>query len=132
MNTRIKSIWSVDDDEIFLMLTANYIKSINYVGDYKTFIDGHFALEELKKNLDKENLLPDLILLDINMPIVDAWEFIEEFISMKFPKSILIYIVTSSIDPEDRNKAKAYKQIQSLVEKPVNGEKLTEILNRHP
>lgn len=132
METRIKSIWSVDDDEIFLMLTANYIKSINYEGDYKTFIDGHFALEELKKNIDNENLLPDLILLDINMPIVDAWEFIDEFINMKFPKNILIYIVTSSIDPEDRNKAKAYRQIQAFVEKPVNGEKLTDILTQHP
>ena len=132
MKTGIKSIWSVDDDEIFLMLTANYIKSINYEGEYKTFIDGHFALEELKKNLDEEKPLPDLILLDINMPIVDAWEFIEEFNKMKFPKNIFIYIVSSSIHPEDRDKAKAYKTIQAFVEKPVNGKKLKKILSRHP
>lgn len=131
MESRIKTIWSVDDDEIFLLLTSNYIKTIAFPGEYQTFIDGHFALEELKANSDKPENLPDLILLDINMPMVNAWEFMQEFRLINLPKKIYIYIVSSSIDPDDRKKAEEFKEIEAFIEKPVNGEKLNQVLAKY-
>ena len=91
MTNKIKSIWSIDDDEIFLLLTSNYIKTIAFRGEYKTFIDGHFAIEAIKENLKQPDNLPDVILLDINMPMVDAWEFMEIFKDLILPKKIYIY-----------------------------------------
>ncbi|MFW5762304.1 MAG: response regulator [Cyclobacteriaceae bacterium] len=131
MKHKIKTIWSVDDDEIFLLLTSNFIKLTSYNGDYKTFTDGHYALEELYAHVDNPDNLPDLILLDINMPMVDAWEFIETFKKISLPKKIYIYIVSSSIDPADRKKATEYPEVEDFIEKPVNSEKLERILENY-
>jgi len=84
-----------------------------------TFSNGSEAISHLKKVL-KENLrLPDIILLDLNMPVMDGWQFLDEFKNINFGKKITVYIVSSSIDPHDHVRAKEYTSVSSFLVKPI-------------
>ncbi|MFT6828560.1 MAG: CheY-like chemotaxis protein, partial [Roseivirga sp.] len=72
--------------------------------------------------------LPEIILLDLNMPVMDGWQFLDQFVQIPTKKKTTIYIVTSSIDPEDLNRAKSYEAVTNYLVKPINIDTLTEIL----
>ena len=86
------------------------------------------SLETLEKIILAEGTLPQLILLDLNMPIMDGWEFLDEFIKIPCKQKITIYIITSSIDRADVEKAKTYSNVSNYILKPVTIEGLKEIL----
>ena len=69
-----------------------------------------------------------IIFLDLNMPIMDGWQFLEEFMTPN-TQQIIIYIVTSSIDPVDEDKAKQYFLISNYVVKPITPESLKQWFN---
>ncbi|MDQ7918564.1 response regulator [Mesonia sp. MT50] len=69
-----------------------------------------------------------MILLDLSMPVMDGWQFLDEFTKVKIEKKITIYIVSSSIDPMDYERAKSYNDIQNYIIKPVQTEDLKSIL----
>ena len=75
--------------------------------------------------------LPDFLFLDINMPLVDGWAFLEKYegIYKTLSKSIKIYMVSSSIDPRDTDRAKANSHICDYISKPVSRENLAQIFN---
>jgi CheY-like chemotaxis protein len=80
----------------------------------------------LAKNCDKPSSLPDVILLDLNMPILDGWQFLDEFVKLPIKKEIAIFIVTSSIDPSDIEMVKKYDIVKSYIMKPITAQKLEE------
>ena len=69
-------------------------------------------------------MLPDAILLDLNMPVMDGWQFLDEFISLPITKEIHIFIMTSSIDPADIEMAGKYKVVKEYIMKPITTQKL--------
>jgi CheY-like chemotaxis protein len=116
-----KTIWVVDDDAVCQIIIRKIIKKSEMFSDIATFPNGYEALTALKKALENNEILPDIILLDINMPIMDGWEFMEEITLLKsqINKRIAIYIVSSSIAVEDKHKAKTYPDILGYLSKPV-------------
>ena len=122
---KIDNLILVEDDEVFAYLTTKIIKETNLVEQIKIFGDGNSAITYLKGIADKNELLPDLILLDLNMPILDGWGFLDEFISYKsnFGKKITIYIMTSSISPHDVERSKKISEVSDFIVKPVTKEK---------
>ena len=76
------------------------------------------------------NKLPDIIFLDIYMPITDGWMFLDEFRKSKaeFAKKMRIYMVSSSIDPRDLNRARSSPEVEDYVEKPISLNKFSELL----
>ncbi len=104
----INSICIIDDDTITVFGIRKLITTVAICNDIKTYRNGELALSELKKTIAEKNELPDIIFLDLNMPIMDGWEFLEEFISLPIEKTIKINIVTSSINKEDRDKSEVY------------------------
>lgn len=115
------SVWIIDDDEIARFIIRKNLENAEMAKEIKEFPDGLKAIELLKK---QENY-PDLILLDINMPLMSAWEFLEEIVELN--KDILsrIYIVTSSINIIDKQRADRFKGLCGFIEKPFEVEKLT-------
>jgi CheY-like chemotaxis protein len=125
--------WIVDDDSIYL----SGIKKLIYTTAVNTrlshFINGQQAIDALKK-IREGYLLPDLILLDINMPVMDGWEFMNEFAKIKsqMGKNITVYIMSSSLDLNDLLRAKNISEITDYIFKPVKASQLREIFDRLP
>ena len=116
-----KAIWIVDDDAIYQIIVNKIIQRSDMFSAISTFKNGKEAIDNLHNALKNKADLPDIILLDINMPIMDGWEFMEELglIKPRFSKEIVVYIVSSSIAVEDKNKSKSYENILGYLSKPV-------------
>jgi CheY-like chemotaxis protein len=121
----------VDDDSSYQFLTSRTIRSIGHTNVILQFYDGSEAIHYLSQYADDPIQLPDLLLLDINMPRVDGWMFLEEFSSIKnrISKEINIIMVSSSIDSRDIARARQNKNILDYVMKPVSAEKFRELLD---
>jgi two-component system chemotaxis response regulator CheY len=119
---KFNNVFVVDDDKIFHFIIKKLLFNNNIKVEPKFFENGLQAIEGIKSNLQKEEAPPDLILLDINMPILDGWEFLEEFKKLKkrLQKEITIYIISSSDNIVDRNRAKDFKdEIKDYYLKPI-------------
>src|SRR5690606_15811942 len=93
----IKNLFLVDDDEIFTFLTKRTIEETQLVDQIKIFSNGQDAIEFLENAAGNKDLLPEVILLDINMPILDGWGFLEEYVLLQssIGKKITIYVVST-------------------------------------
>lgn len=111
----IKQILIVDDDEIFRLTASITLQKVFPSVKVLYAKHGEEALDLLKVNQ------PDIILLDLNMPIMDGWDFLKASLSMSLPP---VYIVSSSIDPSDKNRAKSDYRIKGFIEKPLNIQKI--------
>ena len=118
----------IDDDPIFIFGAKRMMELSDFCKSFMVFKNGQEAIDQLKPIMLNGENIPDIILLDINMPIMDGWEFLDEFIKIEAHKSITIYIVSSSIDPVDLNRAKRYKNISNYIIKPISIETLKGIL----
>lgn len=130
--THIKTLTLVDDDDIFVFLTKRTIEETKLVELIKVFENGLYALNFLKENKDNTDALPEIILLDLSMPIMNGWQFLEEFtiLNPMMGKTITIYICSSSISPDDVARAKAISEVSDYIIKPVNKEKLIDLIKR--
>jgi CheY-like chemotaxis protein len=117
-----KIIWVVDDDAIYQVIINKIIKRSEMFSSSSSFKNGKEAVSALHKIIEKTELIPDIILLDINMPVMDGWEFMEEIKTIKsqINKKVIIYIVSSSIATEDKNKSKEFNDVFAFISKPVN------------
>lgn len=120
----------VDDDDVFRFLTRKVIEETKLVNRIEIFSNGLSAIQFLKANLTSPEGLPEIILLDLTMPVMDGWGFLEEFIKIKphTGKKITIYIVSSSIDPADIKKARSISVVSDFIIKPVTRIKLMHML----
>ena len=119
---KFKNVFVVDDDKIFHFIIKKLLFNNNIKVEPKFFENGLQAIEGIKSNLQNDEATPDLILLDINMPVLDGWEFLEEFKTLKnrLQKEIAIYIISSSDNIVDRNRAKDFKdEIKDYFLKPI-------------
>lgn len=123
------SIAIVDDDKIYHVLTRRIIQSSNVADSIVEFYDGQEALTYISENQSNPEALPDLIFLDIQMPFLDGWQFLDEYSKLQLPKHITVYIVSSSISSLDHEKAHQYKQVKGFLIKPFTRDKITEVLN---
>ncbi|MGV9004200.1 response regulator [Flavobacterium sp.] len=129
---KFNDVYVVDDDKVFHFIIKKLLMNNNIDIKPDFFENGLLALEKIKDKLENGENPPDLILLDINMPILDGWQFLEEFkrIKDKFKKDIIIYIVSSSDDKADKNKAKSFEnEVQNYYLKPMTSEDLKAIFS---
>lgn len=119
--TKFKSCCIIDDDPIFIYGTKRLIKETDFSDSIIVFNNGEDALKGLKEMYQITHELPQVIFLDLNMPIMNGWEFLDEFV--KLPNNSLnktvIYVVSSSVDPKDIDKVKEYELISNYILKPI-------------
>lgn len=120
----------IDDDKIFQLTASKTIQSLGYNDNILQFENGDEALKYLSGSLGSKDLLPDYIFLDINMPIIDGWMFLESYSVLKarLAKPATIYLVSSSIDPRDIKRAKSNANVSEYVTKPVLKDKFRQLL----
>lgn len=118
----------IDDDSIVLFIQEKMLKKYGVTDAPISFQDARKAIAFLK-NQKSEDIF--LILLDINMPGMNGWDFLDEIKGMEISEKVYVFMVTSSIDSYDKEKAKNYKNVISFIEKPISADNCIKI-KEHP
>ncbi len=123
----------VDDDDITNFLSKEMFR-LSYPDILiDTTLNGKEALDFLQARLNNGNQLPDIILLDINMPIMDGWDFLaffEEILAQQTAfENIQVFVFTSSVYQEDMNRAMTYPSVKRVYSKPLEELQVKEIVN---
>ncbi len=135
----ISRILLVDDDEINNFYNESLLRDdLGFKGNMHACLHGKDALNYLKNEGSYiENGTkypkPDLILLDINMPIMNGFEFLESYKTLpeEIKSRIVIYMLTSSLNDQDRAKAYEYPELNEYIKKPLNAKELEAVLEKH-
>jgi CheY-like chemotaxis protein len=119
----VKRILSIEDDVTTHLLNKLYLDESKFCEEYIEVFNGQGAIDFLE-TIDNESLdkMPELILLDLNMPVMDGWEFLETF-EKQYPQltdKTKIYVLSSSINPKDKERAEREKLIVGFLEKPLD------------
>lgn len=126
---KINTVCIIDDDPIFVYGTKvllNYNRS--FCSNIIVFENGKEALDDLRFMLKNNKEMPEVIFLDLNMPIMNGWEFLDELKKMDLKKKIGVYVVSSSIDKMDEEKSKKYDMVIDFISKPLTTNKLKQLL----
>ena len=119
----------IDDDEPTNFFTRLILEEVGFTDCIQVAQSGEEALNYLRKSQsgeDPKNFpFPDLILLDINMPAMDGWEFLDEYKKMEKANPSVIIMLTTSLFPEDKAKALGNPEIAAFENKPITPEKVT-------
>ena len=136
MKKKLNCVLLIDDDKGTNFINQMIIKKSGITDNIQTVLNGKEAIDFItnKGKFEKEDQVypqPMLTLLDINMPVMDGWEFMEELTAIKpqIQKEFSVYIVSSSIAREDKDKAKAYDCIKGFISKPINLSIIEQIAN---
>ena len=123
----LEQILYIDDEPITLMLCKKVIAKSEFSNEIITAQNGeealhHFNTLKYTNNKNKVNKKPELIFLDLNMPVMGGWEFLDHFTSQdyaEFNKTANVIVLSSTIDPDDLAKAKKYPIIIDFLSKPI-------------
>ncbi|NAY92255.1 response regulator [Muricauda sp. JGD-17] len=120
----------IDDDPIHQYGMKILMKKLNFTEEILVFHDGQEAIDALLDLLNTGGQLPSVIFLDLNMPIKDGWGFLDDFVKIPHHnrEQVTIYMVSSSINPSDRQRAETYEMVSNYIVKPVDEDQLREIL----
>jgi CheY-like chemotaxis protein len=126
----MRKIAIIDDDEVFQLIIRKQIEMNNFAFEILNFSNGADGINYLTGNAEKPDQLPHLIMLDVNMPIKNGWEFLEEYgaLDKEIRNSISLYMVTSSVIQSDIDKVQRDKNVLAFISKPITNQKLEEML----
>lgn len=126
----LTKICIVDDDDIYRFTIERTLESLELATKTMTFSDGEQAINFISDHHNEDAELPDIIFLDIDMPVMDGFQFMEEYEKIKsnVAKDMTIYMVSSSMDPVDIDSAKKIASISDYIVKPISSDRLKSIL----
>lgn len=118
----MSKVFIIDDDSIHQRIAQIVIEKHQLFDDYVSFKEAKNAISFLKENMNNIQQLPDVILLDLNMPVMDGWSFLDlyEKFRSKMARAIRIFIVSSSIDNKDILRSQTYPAVIGFISKPLS------------
>jgi len=119
----------VDDDDVNLYIMTRLVERTAYKTNMITKTDGNSGIDYLQQLIQNKEPLPTLILVDINMPISDGWEFLDRYKQLAIEQNIDVYILTSSVFDIDIERSKDYEFLAGFISKPITVEKLDEFFS---
>lgn len=124
---KLKNVCIIDDDPIYVFGTKRMMELLNFSDNVVVYENGREALDNLILNIQDADF-PEVIFLDLNMPIMDGWQFLDEFTKHSPPKTTYIYVVSSSIDPNDTDRVRDYNLVNNYIIKPMGESELNQVL----
>jgi CheY-like chemotaxis protein len=125
-----KTICIIDDDPICVYGTKILLNHNNFYGsNILVYEDGYEALVNFTAMVVSGKSLPDIILLDLNMPVMNGWEFLDEFVKLPLANKPSIFVVSSHFDPDEIDKGNRYGIVKDYISKPLLASNLTDLLN---
>lgn len=131
-----RKVLCIDDDPIALLLSKLVLTKANFASEIVPLHNGeeasnYLALNETKNNYDSNQNL--IVFLDLNMPIMDGWEFLEKFQSQYYVNypNIKIILLTSSVDPSDKERANQFPTVLEFISKPLSKEVLSRLVENY-
>src|SRR6185369_6938242 len=127
---KYRTVMLIDDNEIDNLINQKMIEAASITENIYVHTGAKSAVEFLK-NMEKldvaDKVLPDLIFLDIDMPLMDGFQFLDEFekLTSFTKKKCQIIMLTSSINPQDFNRSKKYVNVKLYLNKPLTHESIT-------
>ncbi len=129
--SKIPLVSIIDDDAIFQFSAKRILQSSNLVDQIIQFPDGEKAINYFRANKSISENIPDLVFLDLNMPYLDGWQFLDELTTISFLKELIpIYICTSSNSAFDQEKFTEYPKVKGYLIKPIDKDKFTVIVKK--
>ena len=123
--SKIDLTYIIDDDKIFTFVLKKFLEQNKNFNEILDFKNG----EEVLSMLTSHDFKPDVILLDINMPVIDGWQFLEALEKLPNKERFKIFIMSSSIDKTDIEKSKTFSTVIDFISKPINNEKLNKLVS---
>lgn len=122
----------IDDDRATNFLHEKVLRDHDFARDVLAFQKAKEALVHLSE-LEEGSRTPDLILLDLNMPAMDGWEFLEAYAELdsSCKARMVIVMLTTSINPDDERRAEQFEDIRGFRNKPLTAAMMTEIITAH-
>ncbi|SEA88886.1 response regulator [Pedobacter hartonius] len=117
----------IDDDDINIFIIKKIVEKTGYEAQMVAKTNGQLAIDYLKELKDARLPFPQLILIDINMPVLNGWEFLEAYEKLSIENDIDMYMLSSSVYENDIEKAKTYKTVKGFISKPLSIERLIEL-----
>lgn len=117
----------IDDNELDLLISRKLISKQDKSLAFTEFSSATAAINFLK---EQGKVDFDIILLDLNMPEMNGWEFLDEYQKLDTPKAS-VYILTSSLDTRDKLKSKDYDVVKGYFDKPLKNHYIAEIIEQH-
>ncbi|MEO8255341.1 MAG: response regulator [Flavobacterium sp.] len=116
---KIDLLCIIEDDPTHLFITKKMIEMSGMVENIMVYKNGKEAYDKLEAIFISSKLLPEIILLDLNMPVWDGWQFLDEFIKIPIQNKVTIYILTSSNSEMDKKQAEKYNLNKNYLVKPI-------------
>lgn len=127
-NFKYKSVLLIDDSYVDNLINSKIIQSLHFADEVK-IINSPFEAINYLKDAAQTGQLPDIIFLDIRMPAMNGFEFMNKLEPIKhlLPSSLKIYMLSSSLDPSDLKKVKENNLVTNFIGKPLTARALEEI-----
>jgi CheY-like chemotaxis protein len=133
MVKKLPIIGIIDDDTIYHFILTSIINKNKLAESILSFLDGEKAIQYLTENKMNNEKIPDVLFLDVNMPIMDGWMFIEEYARIKtdITKKTLVFMLSSSANRIDIERADKISEISNYIIKPINLEEVKIIFDSY-
>jgi CheY-like chemotaxis protein len=123
----------IDDDRVYHFILTSIINKNKLADSILSFMDGEEAIQYFTNNKTEHEKIPDIVFLDINMPIMDGWMFVEAYTRIKrdITKKSIIFMASSSVDPIDIERAGKISEITDYIVKPIKYEEVKKIFENY-
>lgn len=130
----LRKVICIDDDPITLMLCKKVMERVEFASEINTLQNGEEAIKQFEdyEKIDTKNA-PYMVFIDLNMPVMNGWEFLDEYFKREYHKKFKTHfiVLSSTIDPKDVEKSKLYSMVVDFLSKPITKTMLEELKSKY-